>query len=93
MGREAESIYDDVRTAYVIRSKFVHGTFPSILNDTEKEFLLLRISEYLRESITIWIQLLSANHKPNDIIDIFDRTAISTETRTKLVAIIKSMTS
>ncbi|MHA1863412.1 MAG: hypothetical protein ACTSWA_06565 [Candidatus Thorarchaeota archaeon] len=91
MGKDAESIYDDVRIAYGIRNKFVHGSFRDTLTEMEKESLLLKLSEYLSESVVIWIQLLSMNRTPKSILDILDRAVFSIETEKGLKALLKSI--
>jgi len=91
MGKEAQSIFDDVRIAYGIRNRFVHGSFRDTLTEMEKESLLLKLSEYLSESVVIWIQLLSMNRTSKNIIDILDRVAFSIQNENRLKALLKSI--
>jgi hypothetical protein len=58
-------IFEDVKNAYKIRSRIVHGNKPS--NQNELRPVVLRMGTYLRQSIKKFIQLISSGRNLKDV--------------------------
>ena len=70
------SVYEDVKKAYNIRSRFVHGGFEE-LKDRE---LLDKIAEYLRLSILVFMFAENKKH----LLDLIDRSMLTEKANEEL---------
>ena len=85
-GGNVIEIFNVIKTAYDIRSSFVHGAYYSQKNADQKG-IFDRVSEYLRESIVAFIVLKEIKGK-DDLLSLLDNSVLDRNAEEKLKGLI-----